>query len=939
MKSTSDKADTDHLFVYRVHELPDPDRPAHQAVAGGDVSRAVWQDCLHLLRIAADMAPGSVSLTIRFCFTPGEGRIHPQKRLALFLCARASDSDIGRCLPTLITQGPLARFFTFSRVCSSDAAVPVSGAACHIFRRDRLVRPLVSQEFNDEVPSNYYCCQPFLARENNDYALVDSVLDGIGEPLAIDIAVEPSDNSAELAAFARYKTRLQEINRTWGRDDDRCDAADLLRDEPAGRYGHSRIEPFHRKDSMAASILREMERMDATLNARQFRYHIVVATGTRAVAQLAGSVVAECAFDDGGYQLVVHQDEALLLRLRQCLAAFCVIDSQEYGILTSAPNEGEFTDLARVLHLASPDELKGIWRLPVASINSPRCIRADTDPPEIAEENMIVLGHDATARGSHGRNAIDVPRGIPRDVLVKHWMVTGMPGGGKTTSAHNFLFQLLEMGIPWLVLETAKTEYRGLVGQKMSDRGNPLSAGASVELYSPGNDHFSPFRHNPLGVFSGIQPEAHTDALLNCFKAAMPLGGPLPAILAEAVDQVYDSHPDPAEPPVLADLVDAVEQVLARKGYSGETNSNIRAAAEVRFGLLTRGPIGRVFQCRESVPHIGHLLSTPTIVEMDSLAPDQACLLTLFILTAIDEALRAAPLIGGLRLVILLEEAHNVLGTSHNAVASEDNPDPKAFASDYFCRMLAEFRARGVAVVILDQSPSAIAAEVVKNTASKLAFRQVAEDDRKELGAAMLFGRTEFEEIARLRPGEAYFSTEGYYGPRRIRAINIREGVELSSPSPAGPFSTLRKEPWFADATRIRVDAELAQLRIAMDAFDIERLQIVNGVVGLLSDLPHTLSENESENRLVDLAGLARRASSMKDRLAEIYRAFCQGPYRHLLASAESVVSDDGLCRIRENLVARFESVIEPDVKQCAGMLVSLIARCRATKRRRVSGV
>ena len=47
--------------------------------------------------------------------------------------------------------------------------------------------------------------------------------------------------------------------------------------------------------------------------------------------------------------------------------------------------------------------------------------------------------------------------------LTKHCLIVGMPGSGKTTLCFSILRQLWETyEIPFIVLEPAKTEYRGL---------------------------------------------------------------------------------------------------------------------------------------------------------------------------------------------------------------------------------------------------------------------------------------------------------------------------------------------------------------------------------------------------------------------------------------------------------------------------------------------
>ena len=324
-------------------------------------------------------------------------------------------------------------------------------------------------------------------------------------------------------------------------------------------------------------------------------------------------------------------------------------------------------------------------------------------------------------------------------------------------------------GIPFLVFEAVKTEYRGLkTFRKHTDQWVRRLA-EELEIYTPGNENVSPLRYNPLEVLPGISQDEHIDNILSCFNAAMPLSGPLPALLGEALERVYENHPGMDRPPIMADLVDSAQKVLTEKGYSPDTNSDIRGALEVRLGGLTRRSIGRVFQCRRSIPSIEHLMEVPAVIELDRIPRDQACILTLFILMGIREALRAVPKSDKVpRYVIIIEEAHNIVGRTGEAQPSPDIADPKAFAAEYLCRMLAEVRALGVGIIIVDQLPSAVAPEVVKNTTTKLAFRQVYKEDREVIGASMLLSPMEIEELARLKVGEAFFYTDGYHRPRRI---------------------------------------------------------------------------------------------------------------------------------------------------------------------------
>ena len=55
------------------------------------------------------------------------------------------------------------------------------------------------------------------------------------------------------------------------------------------------------------------------------------------------------------------------------------------------------------------------------------------------------------------------------------------------------------------------------------------------------------------------------------------------------------------------------------------------------LGMQTRRSIGRVFQCPESVPSIDRLMRGYSILDPACLPPEQASLLTLFVLTSIWE--------------------------------------------------------------------------------------------------------------------------------------------------------------------------------------------------------------------------------------------------------------------------------------------------------------
>ena len=283
-----------------------------------------------------------------------------------------------------------------------------------------------------------------------------------------------------------------------------------------------------------------------------------------------------------------------------------------------------------------------------------------------------------------------------------------------------------------------------------------------------------------------------------------------------------------------------------------------------------------------------------------------------------------------LRYVIIIEEAHNIVGRSGDATPSEDFANPKAHACEFVCRMLAELRGPGVGIVIIDQLPSAVAPEVIKNTATKLALRQVANEDREELGGTMLFSDIEMQDIARLQIGDAFFFTEGYYGPRRIKTVNLHQQLNFGAPvSDEELAKHIQCEKWFQQAALTRQRSELAQLKEYMDAFDDKRIRIAGSAKCLLADYQSLLDHVVSGQSQTQEVAVIRQARMLRSQLIGSYRSFRKGPYRAYLSNGvESPGANRKTEALRESLIQRFESVIEPDVNSLLGVIDRLIRNC-----------
>lgn len=182
---------------------------------------------------------------------------------------------------------------------------------------------------------------------------------------------------------------------------------------------------------------------------------------------------------------------------------------------------------------------------------------------------------------------------------------------------------------------------------------------------------------------------------------------------------------------------------------------------ERRFDALASGMIGRAAQKADKLflegvddeASFSRLLEGVTVLELDGIPDDdQKALMIAFILVFLferrqaDDLIRREEVAAGrassddssdqrkLRHVLVLEEAHRVLPN-----VRRDGTDPQGKSVAVFVDMLAEIRAFGQGIVIVEQIPTKVVPEAVKNTNLKVMLRLTSSDDREFLGNAMNF--------------------------------------------------------------------------------------------------------------------------------------------------------------------------------------------------------
>jgi hypothetical protein len=384
---------------------------------------------------------------------------------------------------------------------------------------------------------------------------------------------------------------------------------------------------------------------------------------------------------------------------------------------------------------------------------------------------------------------------IDVDAMQKHTIVCGVTGGGKTNTCFYLLGQLWKYGIPFMVCEPAKSEYRHMMLMSETFKG-------VGQAFSLGDETVSPFRLNPFEIMKGVKVQTHLDALKSVFNASFEMYSPMPQVLEKALNSIYSVRGwdliqnknrrlppgvNPGDPdcppeiyPTMKDLFEIIDPTVESFGYSERIGPDVQAALKARIGSLLIGGKGQMLNTRRSIPP-EILFGRPTVVELKMVSEDsEKSFLMGMLLVFLYEYREALGPHDNLQHVMLVEEAHRLLKNVPTAQSGE-SANPAGKAVEFFTNMLAEIRAYGQGFIIADQIPNKLAPEALKNTNLKIMHRIVATDDRDSMGGAMNLDDIQKRHVTALGQGRAIVYAERMESPYHL-AIMFDKTKEVPPP-------------------------------------------------------------------------------------------------------------------------------------------------------------
>ena len=458
--------------------------------------------------------------------------------------------------------------------------------------------------------------------------------------------------------------------------------------------------------------------------------------------------------------------------------------------------------------LASTGLLAALTRFPEAEVPGVRLVlRPEFDvTPEQPDEPggpaaRLRLGQALDRTGSPAG-----PLSLATTSVNRHVFVCGATGSGKSQTVRALLAAASGAGLPWLVIEPAKAEYRAMSVRLDGARdgvvrirpGAADEIAAGINPLAPAADDTG--RRFPL--------QTHADLVRALFLASFAADEPFPQVLSAALTRAYAEAGwdlalgEPATPgvrpryPTLGDLQAAAERVVAEIGYGREITDNVRGFIRVRLSSLRLGTTGRFFEGGHPID-FGRLLARNVVFEIEDVGDDRdKAFLMGTVLIQLAEHLRMQSRSGavdgspaaGLRHLSVFEEAHRLLRRPDERAVS----GAAAHAVEMFAGLLAEIRAYGEGLVIAEQIPAKLVPDAIKNTAVKIVHRLPAADDREAVGATMNLTDAQSRYLVTLPPGQAAVFTDGMDFPV-LAAMPDGTAREAAGPAvTASPASVVR---------------------------------------------------------------------------------------------------------------------------------------------------
>ena len=440
-------------------------------------------------------------------------------------------------------------------------------------------------------------------------------------------------------------------------------------------------------------------------------------------------------------------------------------------------------------------QMAGLPQKEVVGLRLKEEVEFGLNVPQVVESAKTVVNLGTLVKsGSLAKGCEVVLDGCQLD---RHVFVAGVTGSGKTTTCQTLL---LSSGWPFLVIEPAKTEYRGLKNAEKEEIRNQCK---DLLVFTLGDDTVAPFRLNPFELIPGESVTARVDMLMASITAAFDMEAAIPQLIERAIYACYEEYgwsvddntnsrfEDPFADgvfafPTLSDVLRMTEKVVDEQGFDERLKRDYIGSIKARLQGLTLGAKGFMLDCPRSIDFM-KLLDRKVVLELEPIPnAAQKSLIIGFVLTNLLQAVKRKYQTTNAKVnhITLIEEAHRLLSKPEPG----GSPSQKQ-AAETFADMLAEIRKYGESLVIADQIPGKLTPEVMKNTNTKIIHRLFAQDDKEAVGHTMGLEDDQAKFLSNLAVGRAIVFNGNW--PKAIQ-VQISQTFRTDSKIPPDENKILR---------------------------------------------------------------------------------------------------------------------------------------------------
>lgn len=444
-------------------------------------------------------------------------------------------------------------------------------------------------------------------------------------------------------------------------------------------------------------------------------------------------------------------------------------------------------DFSRLSSILTTKELSCLINMPMNSVPGVSVVDIWPDFSLTPQEIKPTLFSIPLGKLIYDRQDSPIPVSLNIDTLSRHALVAGVNGSGKTNTVLSVLEGFLNADKPIIVFEPAKTEYVdwAIAYNRLVDEFNKTVPNDKkrkrIRIYIPGCNYYAKgneelkdvLRLNPFEVIAsknelnGYRIVSHLDKLKSVLAGAFPMQDILPTVIERLLYKLYsdagwldEDTPTKKRPfPTLESVnLPFIKGLMDHLGYAEENTMNISAALRTRFNSMKQGWKNTLLNNQEIQGMTWKdIFEEPCVINLSYVGDDsdKAFIISLLMQFLYEYRIAESEAAGysfndnECRHLAVIEEAHRVMTKC-------DSPElPQYRSNQMFTSILSEVRAYGQGIMVVDQVPSRLIEDAVKNTNVKIIHKIVSSDDTELLAESVGMSKEQQNVIPKLSIGQA----------------------------------------------------------------------------------------------------------------------------------------------------------------------------------------